>query len=172
MKAGRIIIHIIITLAVTVSAVGVPLAHILDRGDTGDADAVSGATIKLSEKPSGEYIILVNRTLHEDSIGDWTSFFRDGELNVIFDDISCLAAKSDIQAIKLVQSMSAQLPENQMKLRTEDMTLLASKAENGCIDAAVFSKEFADAIKLKTDANKDIICIKVKGGEPENEKDQ
>ena len=54
-----------------------------------------------------------------------------------------------------------------MKLRTENPTLLVSKAENGCIDAAIFSKEMADAMKLRTDSDDNIACIIIKGGENE-----
>ena len=54
-----------------------------------------------------------------------------------------------------------------MKLRTENPPLLVSKAENGCIDAAIFSKEMADTMKLRTYPDDTIVCIIIKGGEDE-----
>ncbi len=165
MKAGRIILHIIITLALIILTVGVPSAYILTRSGGKMTDAVSGASMKLPEKTSGEYLILVNRSLHEDTIDEWTAFFRDEKMDVIFDDINCIAPRGDGNAIKTAERLRAQLPENQMRLRSEDATLLASKAENGCIDAAIFSKEFADELKLKADAHENVVCIKIRVGE-------
>ena len=76
-----------------------------------------------------------------------------------------LVTRGDGNAIKTAERLRAQLPENQMRLRSEDATLLASKAENGCIDAAIFSKEFADELKLKADAHENVVCIKIRVGE-------
>ncbi len=167
MKAGKIIIHVFLSLTAAFLIVGIPAAFVLEQLGFFSADVVSGASVKLPEKPSGEYIVLLNRSLHEDSLDDWTAFFRDGELNVFFDDISCIAAESDINALKMADRLCAQLPENQMRLRTENSLLLASKAENGCIDAAIFSKEMADDLKLNPGANEQIICITISGGDME-----
>ena len=119
-------VHIFLSLTAAFLLAGVPMLYVLDMSKGKDIDAVSGASIKLPDKPSGDYIVLLNRSLHEDSVDDWIKFFRDGELNVIF-----------------------------------------SKAENGCIDAAIFSKEMADSLKLRPETNKSIVCISVKGGEDE-----
>lgn len=167
MKAVKIVFHIVISLTAAALLVGAPAFYILKSSGNGDVDAISGATAKLPDKPSGEYVLLLNRSLHEDTVDEWTRFFRDGELDVIFDDISCIAAQNDVNAIEMAEILRAQLPENQMKLRTENPVLLASKAENGCIDAAFFSKEIADSLKLRTDADENIICIAIKGGEQE-----
>lgn len=167
MKAGKVILHIIISVTAVFLLVGIPAAFILDQTQDKAPDAVSGASVKLPDKPSGDYILLLNRSLHEESFNDWVAFFRDGEMNVIFDDINCIAAQSDVDALKMADRLIAQLPENQMQLRTENPTLLVSKAENGCIDAALFSKEMAEALKLKTKTNESIVCIIIKGGEDE-----
>ena len=167
MKAGKIVIHILISLTAALLLVGIPAGMILNQSAGKAPDAVSGASLKLPDKPSGDYVLLLNRSLHEDSLNDWIAFFRDGELNVIFDDISCIAPESDSQAIQMAERLQAQLPENQMQLRTENPTLLISKAENGCIDAAIFSKELADALKLKADADERIAYIIIKDGEQE-----
>ena len=165
MRAGKTALHIILSLTAVFLLVGLPSLYILDQTTEEQPDAVSGASIKLPDKPSGEYIVLLNRSLHEGSADDWTAFFRDGELNVIFDDISCIAAQSDAPAIQMAERFRAQLPENQMRLRRENALLLASKAENGCIDAAIFSKETAEALKIDAGAAENIICIEIKGGE-------
>ena len=167
MKAGKTALHIILSLTAVFLLVGLPGLYILGETAEEQPDAVSGASIKLPDKPSGEYVLLLNRSLHEDTFDDWVAFFRDGELNVIFDDINCIASQSDADALKMADRLIAQLPENQMKLRTENPTLLVSKAENGCIDAAIFSKEMADAMKLRTDSDDNIACIIIKGGENE-----
>ena len=68
--------------------------------------------------------------------------------------------------ILLAERMQAQLPENQMRLRSENPTLLVSKAEAGLIDVAVFSKEMAGALKLKSSGQMEgIAVITVKGGD-------
>ena len=167
MKAGKTALHIILSLTAVFLLVGLPGLYILGETAEEQPDAVSGASIKLPDKPSGEYVLLLNRSLHEDTFDDWVAFFCDGELNVIFDDINCIASQSDADALKMADRLIAQLPENQMKLRTENPTLLVSKAENGCIDAAIFSKEMADAMKLRTDSDDNIACIIIKGGENE-----
>ena len=167
MKAVKIMVHIFLSLTAAFLLAGVPMLYVLDMSKGKDIDAVSGASIKLPDKPSGDYIVLLNRSLHEDSVDDWIKFFRDGELNVIFDDISCITAQSDAAAVQMAERFQAQLPENQMRLRSEDATLLASKAENGCIDAAIFSKEMADLMKLRTGSDDNIACIIIKGGEDE-----
>ena len=112
-------------------------------------------------------MLLLNRSLHKESFDDWVAFFSDGELNVIFDDVNCLASESDTDALKMADRLIARLPENQMKLRTENPVLLVSKVENGCIDTAIFSKEMADEMKLRTDSDDNIACIIIKGGEDE-----
>ena len=129
MKIIRITAHIILSLTAAFLTAGVPALYVLHQTQENAPDAVSGASIKLPDKPSGEYIVLLNRSLHEGSA------FR------------------------------AQLPENQMRLRRENALLLASKAENGCIDAAIFSKETAEALKIDAGAAENIICIEIKGGE-------
>ena len=167
MKAAKLLFHIFISLTASFLLVGLPTGFVLYHTQSEAPDAVSGASVKLPDKPSGDYVLMLNRSLHEDSFDDWVSFFQNGELNVIFDDINCIAAQSDADALKMADRLIAQLPENQMKLRTENPTLLVSKAENGCIDAAIFSKEMADAMKLRTDMDDNIACIIIKGGEDE-----
>ncbi len=158
--------HVLVTMVLTAVIVVVPvMLHIGEIMGNGQADVVSGASMKLPEKPSGEYIVIVNRSLHEDSLEDWKTFFTGKDLPVIFDDISCIVSQADSGGMQMAQRYQAQLPENQMKLRTEDLTLLVSKAESGYIDAAVFSKEIAQAMKLSTEkCSEKSVVIEVKTG--------
>ena len=56
------------------------------------------------------------------------------------------------------------LPENQMVLKTEDPTLMLSKAEHGKFDVIVISKEIADIYKASTVYDMDNIeVIHIKG---------
>lgn len=167
MKAGKIALHIILSLIAAFLLVGLPGLYILVQRAENRPDTVSSASVKIPDKPSGEYVLLLNRSLHKESFDDWVVFFSDGELNVIFDDVNCLASESDTDALKMADRLIARLPENQMKLRTENPVLLVSKVENGCIDTAIFSKEMADEMKLRTDSDDNIACIIIKGGEDE-----
>ena len=167
MKAGKMALHIILSLIAAFLLVGLPGLYILVQRAENRPDTVSSASVKIPDKPSGEYVLLLNRSLHKESFDDWVAFFSDGELNVIFDDVNCLASESDTDALKMADRLIARLPENQMKLRTENPVLLVSKVENGCIDTAIFSKEMADEMKLRTDSDDNIACIIIKGGEDE-----
>ena len=159
--------HRLFVLVLLGFLVGLPCAthSYIFRSKT-DADVVSGATMKLPEQPSGEFVILINESLHGDTLSDWQKFFSGEDLPVIFDDISCLTAEGDVTGILLAERMQAQLPENQMRLRSENPTLLVSKAEAGLIDVAVFSKEMADALKLNSSGQMEgVAVITVKGGD-------
>lgn len=164
MKALRVLIHLLVSLTAAFAVVGIPALVLLPLPGANGTDAVSSASIQLPEKPSGEFVVLLNRSLHEDSLAEWTAFFRDGELNVIFDDIQCIVASADTAALQMAERFQAQLPENQMRLRTEDATLLVSKADNHCIDAAVFSKEMADSLRLRPDGEGTLLFITIKDG--------
>ena len=54
-------------------------------------------------------------------------------------------------------------------LRTENPTLLVSKAESGYIDAAIISQEMADALELK-EKIKNVTIIRVSEETDMNEK--
>ena len=111
MKAGKIALHIILSLIAAFLLVGLPGLYILVQRAENRPDTVSSASVKIPDKPSGEYVILINRSLHEDTFDDWVAFFCDGELNVIFDDINCIASQSDADALKMADRLIAQLPE-------------------------------------------------------------
>ena len=137
---------------------------------SGKADAVSSATAVM-DQPSGEYVILINRDIHSDpaALEAWKAFFAHGDTDGIvglFEDISCTVSSSDPAGLEAAKSYISRLPENQMKLRTEDCTLMLSKAEHGRFDVIVMSKEAAESGKARRAAelaNTEIVCTK---GEP------
>lgn len=133
-------------LLLGVPCLGSPAFKALISGDT---DAVSGATVAL-DQPSGEYVVFINTSLHTDetALTAWQEFFETGESDDIynvFEDISCTVASNDPGGLEMARSFMSRLPENQMKVRTEDVTLMLSKAESGRFDVIVMSKELAEA---------------------------
>lgn len=131
-------------------------------------DAVASAT-KALDKPSGEYRVFINTSLHTDAsdLESWKDFFEtgdtDGIINVL-EDISCTVAEGDIGGLEMAESFMSRLPENQMKIRTEDPTLMISKAEQGRFDVIVMSKETADSFSAQTiPENTSALMLSVKG---------
>ena len=70
-----------------------------------------------------------------------------------------------VSGVQLAQRFQAQLPENQMRLRTENATLLVSKIEAGRLDAAVLSLEMAEALQLRPEILNGVTVITVTGGD-------
>ena len=64
---------------------------------------------------------------------------------ILFEDISCLVMDTDAAGLEIAKSLQSRLPENQMKLRTENATLLLSKAKYGEFDMILVSREAYDA---------------------------
>ena len=156
--------HISLTLLALILLVAVPILSNFDlSASQGDVDTNSSASIELPDSPSGEFVLIINNQLHQKTMNDWRSFFNDDEFVVIFEDIQCLVAEGDLTAQQMAERFQAQLPENQMRLRTINPTLLVSKIENGYIDIAVLSTEMAEALKLTGDI-RGITQFKVTGG--------
>ena len=165
MRAVECLWHKLFVIAMLILLVGVPFSMYSNVFSTrNEPDAISSATIKLPEQPSGEFLVFINSTLHGDTLSDWEKFFSGEDLPVIFDDIRCISANGDATGIQLAERFQAQLPENQMTLRTENPTLLISKIEKGYIDVAVISGEMADALSFnKFGLTDDITVIHVRG---------
>lgn len=161
---GARLLHIIASLCAVLLFVGAPAAVCFNIFSKDEPDAVSQATLVLPDEPSGEFVVLINKSIHGDTLNEWTEFFS-GEYAVIFDDLSCLVPTGDAAAQQLAERFCAQLPENQMTVRTEDATLLASKLDAGLIDTAVFSAELAQALKLPENGSGDIVAVRIIGGE-------
>ena len=113
---------------------------------SGETDAVSGASVIL-DQPSGEYLVLINTARHRnaENLALWETFFTGDDAPVIFEDITCLTAAPDSGGNEMAQSCRSRLPENQMTLRKEDITLMLSKAGYGLFDVIMMSKEVYDA---------------------------
>lgn len=168
MKTLKVFGHIGLVLVLLFLTAGLPiLTHFDVFGGQDAADAVSQASVALPDQPSGAFVVLINNSLHPDTMEDWKAFFTDAdELPVIFENISCIVAEGDANGRQLAERFQIQLPENQMTLREENPTLLVSKAEAGLLDVAVFSKEMAEALKLApAEQLNGLTVIELTGGE-------
>ena len=165
MRVGR---HIAVILTALFLILGLPTAMYVDipalfRPEA-KTDAVASATMELPAQPSGEFIVLLNRKKHPDTTGQWELFFSGGDAGVIMSDVDCRVAAADVTAMQLARRYQLRLPENQMKLRSENGLLLISKAEAGRFDAIVMSKEMADIYQAETLSDQpDILFFPVKG---------
>ncbi len=107
-------------------------------------DAVSSASAVI-DAPSGKFTVMINRDRHksEGDLSAWREFFSGGESAVIFDDIVCVTLSGDMGALEMAQSFMSRLPENQMKVSSEDAVFALSKAEHGRFDVMIVSEEAA-----------------------------
>ncbi len=111
-------------------------------------DSVSSAT-SIVEADSGQYVTLINCALHQDEKLDaWRCFFSGEDAGVIFEDVVCEVSDTDPGGYDCAVSFMSRLPENQLKLKKTDATLLISKIRWGIFDVSVMSKEFYDNMKL------------------------
>jgi hypothetical protein len=124
------------------------------------ADTVSSASV-IIDQPSGKYIIFINRDMHtdEENLNTWISFFRGEEISYLFEDISCSVIKGDEGAITMAQSFQSRLPEKQMSIRTEDASLLMSRADHGLYDIIILSREYAESYHAVTAEGEHTVLI-------------
>lgn len=160
MKTTKFLKHLFVTTGALFLIVGVPLMMTdywrgLLSSDT--ADAVSSPSVVI-DKPSGNYIVLINKELHKDpdKLNQWIDFFSGKETDIIFEDIACTVAEGDSLGIEMAESFRSKLPENQMKIKKEEAILVISRAEEGKIDILLMSKDFANSYRLR-EKNKDYI---------------
>ena len=135
--------HIIIVTLALVILVGLPVVKFgYPARLISGADTISSATV-IVEAPSGGYVALINKDIHTDpdKLKQWETFFSGGEIDYIFEDLSCMVAASDENGLEMAKSLQSRLPENQMNLRIEDSTLLFSKVFYGFFDVVVISDE-------------------------------
>ncbi|WP_294487770.1 hypothetical protein [uncultured Ruminococcus sp.] len=169
----RVLRHVIVTAAALFLMLGLPFLNSDYYKRLRDGtDAVSSASTAL-DKPSGEYVVFINRSLHTNSanLAAWEGFFAEGRdegLYNVFEDLHCTVAENDAAGLEMANSFRSILPENQMKVSTENVMLMLSKAENGRFDVIVMSKEIADMfgaerIAVMTDA--DMLTVKQAEGE-------
>ena len=139
--------HIITVLAAIFVLAGIPvLSTGYIQNKLSGVDAVSAATV-IIDQPSGAYVVLINKDRHKnaDNLETWQTFFKGEEIGFLFEDISCTVADMDVSGLDMAQSFQSRLPENQMTLRKEDITLMLSKAGYGLFDVIMMSKEVYDA---------------------------
>ena len=126
------------------------------------ADAVSSASVVI-EKPSGNYIVLINRDRHSESdMPAWREFFSGGDFSIIFDDITCVTLDGDAGALILARSFMSRLPENQMTVKSGEAVITLSKADNGRFDVLIVSDEAAEKFGISSvycDKNVEIIRV-------------
>lgn len=149
----KVMRHIITVTAAVLLLFGVPvLATGYPQRVISGADAVSSATM-IIDRPSGAYVVMINRAKHpnEENLATWEKFFRGEEIDFLFEDISCVVADTDTAGLEMARSFQSRLPENQMKIRLEDVTLMMSKAGYGRFDVIVLSKEFYEAYRSDGD---------------------
>ena len=168
MKFAKILKHIGIIAAGIILIIGVPLlcTGYLSALISGSYDTMSSASVVLAQ-PSGEYLVLINKDYHQDqeSLDEWKKFFSgsdEDELIVIFEDVAVSVAGSDAGGVQMADSLRSQLPENQMKVKSEDATLLLSRADNGLFDIIVMSKEFADGYHAQTAFKSNVEIVELK----------
>lgn len=143
---------------------GLPCAVYLPAR-AGGADAVSSASLEIPDRPSGAFVVLLNRERHPLTAGEWSDFFLEKPVGVIMEDISCLTAEGDAAGLELARRYQARLAEHQMLLREVNGTLLVSKAEQGIFDVIVLSKEAAEAYGYSAAmARHDALALTVEGG--------
>lgn len=161
MKLITRILHIAADLVIIFALAGIPVLMYCDLPVKG-YDAVSSASIELPDSPSGEFLIIINRDLHEDTAEDWKDFFEGDSLKVIFEDIDCLVPDGDVTGLELANRYMAILPENQMRVSGDDAVLIASKLEAGYVDIAILSADMADALGISTESIPDnMLVIKI-----------
>jgi hypothetical protein len=128
----------------------------------GNVDEVSSASV-IIDRPSGEYIVLVNENLHTDkeNLNTWIRFFQGQEISYLFEDISCSVIKGDTGALNMAKSFQSSLPEKQMRIKQEDATLLMSRADNGKYDIIILSKEYANSYDVTTAERENTTLINI-----------
>ena len=145
--------HLFLVVGAVFLTVGVPFMmtdYYKGLFSSNEVDAVSSPSV-IIDKPSGNYIVLINTRLHKDKskLDQWISFFSGEETDIIFEDIACTVAEGDAKGLEMAQSFQSKLPENQMKIKEEEAVLVISRAEEGKFDILLMSKDLADSYKLR-----------------------
>jgi len=143
----KILKHIVCDILILFLLLGVPFlnTNYAKALFSNHPDAVSSASV-IVDKPSGEYLVFINLANHTDAdaLAIWRDFFAGKDIDLIFEDIICSVASSDINARTLAENYQSRLPEHQCEIKAEDATLLLSKAEHLKFDILVMSAEIAD----------------------------
>ena len=84
MKRFEILKHIVFVIAMVGLLVVLPVVTHFDIFQSASTDAVSSASTVLPDQPSGNYYVFMKTSLHEDSLDDWKSFFKDEDFGGVF----------------------------------------------------------------------------------------
>ena len=157
----RTVRHAGVVIAALALLVGVPVYRTgYLQNKLSGVDVVSSATVVI-DQPSGAYAVLINRDLHpdEEKLATWEAFFSGEEIGYLFEDISCTVADTDAAGLELARSFQSRLPENQMSIRLEDITLMLSKAQHGRFDVILMSREMYEACGAADEKKKDSVDL-------------
>ena len=159
----RIVEHIVFILAGLCALFVVPIMYcrenIMAFFSQNPQDAVSSASYVVPDQPSGEFFIFVNKQRHPDTLEEWTDFFCDRPVGVIFEDIRCITIDQDVSGRQLAERYQARLAQNQMQNESQDGLLAVSKAQWGWYDVMIVSKEFADYYSFSTVCDNEENCM-------------
>ncbi len=156
MKAGKIILHILICLAAVCLILGIPFwalggFHLLFSSQN---DAVTSASMLLSNpnQVDGSFVVLINRDARKDekTLALWADFFTGRDDPLIMEDITVMIADNDTNAISLGENLQARLPENQMKIKKTNGLMMLSMAQAGRFDIVLLSDAAAEAFTAST----------------------
>ena len=150
MKSGKVFLHIIIVLAGVFVLLGIPFFSTeFFRNMISGTDATTSASVVL-EAPSGEFVVMINDSLHEDTSAVWADFFMGSDYQNLFEDIDCWVAQGDTAAYELAKSYASKLPENQMTVKVENALFMLSRADAGSFDVIIMSQEYAKSYDAST----------------------
>lgn len=165
----RLAKHILIIAAALFVCLGIPFLYFLQKGTLfgNAADAVSGASLDIPDRPSGSFYILLNTERHPLTAQEWDDFFSEREVGVIMEDIHCLVTRGDAAGIELAERYQARLAENQMAVTAEDGTLVVSRTEQGLYDVVIISSDAEPAYDYsRAFQDPETLVISVGGEEP------
>jgi len=164
----RVLKHVLIVSLSLFLILGLPfLCSDYFKNLISGTDAVTSATVIL-DSPTGEFVVLINKDMREDdeTLQTWKTFFSGGEIDFLFEDISCFVGQGDASGKEMAESFMSRLPENQMTTTVIDPTLMLSKAGYGKFDIIIMSAEYAAAYSADTLYGKDFIeVVTTDGGE-------
>ena len=157
--------HILVVLLALFFTLGIPCLVYVDVGAalSGDADAVSRATMELPGTPSGDFLVYINRTKHPGTLDQWRAFFAEEDYGILLEDVGCMVISGDTTGIQLAQRYQARLVKDQMTLRTENGVLVASRLDNGIYDFVIVSREVAEAWALTDTVPPDAEVVTIRG---------
>lgn len=151
MTPGRVLLNVCIVLVVLALLIGVPftqsaLFQQLTADQAAAPDPSAEAPDAEASSASGEFLVFINCDFHADEaqLAAWQAFFAGEKGSVPSETASLSVAEGDAAAYAQAQAYQSQLPKDQLAVRQEGPITLLSKAEGGCFDMLLMSREMAD----------------------------